>query len=465
MKNKILLVLVLIMSFVWFTSAENWYKCNNFEDLDNFYSEDSISLKATNFDYSKDKLFAYYPYRHKPVYDYAQIPYDKFDIFLHAFIRPQSDGTLYIPEYIVYPEFINEVHKNGKKVLISIWWYNNSFNFTTIMEDSQKRETFFKSIKDFIEKYNYDWIDLDWEFPRNDEQWEQYLQLLKSLKVQFKDKIITTALNWAPNYSFIDLCRLQYYVDYIFFMSYDFEWWQWYAWYNAPLYKNSHMKIDRSIYKSLTSNYLPYIKNSKKIVLGYPLYWKMFLIDKFYKNIGYNSTVNFADLEFTWCQKSFDTESLVPYLECWDNVVSYDDIISFYYKRLFYKNNNLWWMFFWALWDDKNWLINYLSLTWDLTRSISMDDNYSRVIDGFQRYMTFWYIQWVEVFLSNIKTTYSTWYWVILDNIERNIIRVVYQEQKLKSDKTLENLFKYLLFKVVYEKASLIREASSITKR
>lgn len=322
-------------------------------------------------DYSTKKTFWYYAPWLVPWYDYTKIPYDKMDIFLHAFVWPGMKWDILFFDNFVSTGFIDKAHKKGKKVLLSVGWRGNSYNFTTVLSDDWLRQKFLSWLIDFMNKYNYDWLDIDWEFPRDDDDGFRYLTFIKELrKTLWTKKILSAALPLSVKSYKIDLCRMERYLDYIFVMAYDVEsWWNWYAGHNSPLYPNIRMPSKVWINSYLSENYFLQIENRSKIILWFPLYGRHFEVKDIYDQKYISTVVNYDEIPNN-CEKVFDIQSKVPYLICDDWIISYDDELSFYLKRQYVKNNRLGWMFFWALWQDKNKLLDNIYMTGDMTKSL-----------------------------------------------------------------------------------------------
>jgi chitinase len=52
------------------------------------------------------------------------------------------------------------------KTLVAIGgWNEGSARFSLVASDPQKRGVFAKSARDFVQKYGFDGLDVDWEYP------------------------------------------------------------------------------------------------------------------------------------------------------------------------------------------------------------------------------------------------------------------------------------------------------------
>lgn len=59
--------------------------------------------------------------------------------------------------------------KNEKlKTILAIGgWNEGSIKYSNMAKSEQSRKTFVKSVVNMLEKYNFDGLDLDWEYPSN----------------------------------------------------------------------------------------------------------------------------------------------------------------------------------------------------------------------------------------------------------------------------------------------------------
>lgn len=88
-------------------------------------------------------------------------------------------------------------HANNTKVLLSVGGWTGSKRFSPMVASPESRKKFIDWNLDFIQKYNTDGVDLDWEYPGKqaagcnefaDNDAENYLQLLKEMRVALDTK-------------------------------------------------------------------------------------------------------------------------------------------------------------------------------------------------------------------------------------------------------------------------------------
>lgn len=126
-----------------------------------------------------------------------------------------------------YENFVALKGKNPDlKVLISIT--GRAAQFSPIAASREKRRIFVNSAVKFLNKYNFDGLDVDWEYPTGDENWEDkenFVYLIRELsKALPRGKLLTIALpaGWMGRYhSGYDVRKLAPYLDYFHVMTYD----------------------------------------------------------------------------------------------------------------------------------------------------------------------------------------------------------------------------------------------------
>ena len=116
--------------------------------------------------------------------------------------RPNANGTLnnlYSAQLGVWlSTFVSAAHAKGVKVSMALSGNRNS-HFPTVVQDAN-RANFITNIVNFVNQYNLDGVDIDWEAPLGNAQWENCLSLLEELKEALPDKIISMAIGGDSPY-------------------------------------------------------------------------------------------------------------------------------------------------------------------------------------------------------------------------------------------------------------------------
>lgn len=105
------------------------------------------------------------------------------------------------------------------KTLIAIGgWNEGSIKYSSMAMSESTRRTFIESVVQFLEKYNFDGLDLDWEYPAarggKPEDKNNFSALLRELKAAFEPKgyMLTAAVSagkWfiEPAYNIPEVAR------------------------------------------------------------------------------------------------------------------------------------------------------------------------------------------------------------------------------------------------------------------
>jgi chitinase len=125
----------------------------------------------------------------------AVLPYDQVTHLNYAFLIPNADGTFNeMPNPWKLNDIVQLAHEKGVKVLISVGGWGWDKEFETVAADPQKRATFVKELVKVVDEYNLDGADIDWEFPDAGQSGQNFLALMRELRVALKDKLLTTAV-------------------------------------------------------------------------------------------------------------------------------------------------------------------------------------------------------------------------------------------------------------------------------
>ncbi|OAB34318.1 hypothetical protein PMSD_14535 [Paenibacillus macquariensis subsp. defensor] len=303
------------------------------------------------------------------------------------------------------------------KTIISVGGWTWSNRFSDVAATAATREVFANSAVDFLRKYQFDGVDLDWEYPVSggldgnsyrpaDKQ--NYVLLLQAVKAKLnaaelvdgKKYLLTIASGAGPNYvSNNQLGNIANTVDWINIMTYDYNGdWQSVSAHNAPLYSDP-AAVAAGVENAATFNIQASVQNyinagvpANKIVLGTPFYgrgWSKC------KNVGNGQYQNcsapttgtwekgmydFTDLQNNYINKNgytryWNDASKIPYLFNPTNgsFITYDDVESFGYKTNFIKSNGMGGAMIWDLGGDRNKLL-LNKLVSDLQGTIVVDN-------------------------------------------------------------------------------------------
>jgi len=292
------------------------------------------------------------------------------------------------------------------KTIISVggWSWSNRFSDTAATQ--QTRENFANSAVNFLRKYQFDGIDLDWEYPVSGglpgngyrpEDKRNYTLLLQEVRNKLnaagaqdgKHYLLTIAAGAGPSFrQNTELANIAGIVDWINIMTYDFNGgWQSISAHNAPLYYDPAASAagvpDAQDFNGAAAvqGFLDAGVPAAKIVMGVPFYGRGWSGCANANNGQYRSCTgtppgtwesgvfDFTDLQNNYINKNgytryWNDTAKVPYLynPANGNFISYDDTESLGHKTAFIHSRSLGGAMFWEFSGDRNrTLLNKLS--------------------------------------------------------------------------------------------------------
>ena len=357
------------------------------------------------------EIIGYYP--NWQWYDRAQlvkpttIAYSKYSIINYCFFKPEPSGLIsntdaWADENLLqgqinwsttptsyYPNtsIIDLAHNAGTKVMVSIGGWTLSDNFPSIAANATKRATFGAECNRLLQFYNFDGIDIDWEYPgysahsgtaADKVNFTIFLQQIRDsinalgTRTGKTYKLSACFGASASNASNIEWTNITPILDMINLMTYDFFGaWDCNANHNSPLYAPTSGDPSfnlNSAFNMLTTTYgVP----STKINLGIAFYGRSQTgatslhastgcgedTGTFPDDLGtpmyYNIVPKMGLFNYYW-----DNTAKVPYLlgkstgSAAGTFLSYDNKLSVGYKAQFIKNNNARGAIIWELTGD-----------------------------------------------------------------------------------------------------------------
>ncbi len=267
-------------------------------------------------------------------------------------------------------------------VLVSVGGWTWSGNFSDVALTKQSRSLFIESAVKFVNKYNLDGLDIDWEYPGmtgnnnrfRPEDKQNYTLLLKELRKRFNHeekklhRHLVTSIATGASTDFLEhteMAKVQRYVDTINLMSYDYyvPVWDKTTGHHAPLFTNpadpKRISADRTVHE-YESVGVP----ANKIVLGVPFYGKswanvsatdhgLFQPGTEAPNtyLPYSSLVNMQSSGYV---RYWDTKASAPYLYNQEAkiFISYEDPESLATKCKYVLDQKLAGIMFWEYSGD-----------------------------------------------------------------------------------------------------------------
>ena len=205
-----------------------------YEDYSNTFSKD-VEVEPVSFNRLQPQrtIFGYYASYNFTGYTEEQL---KCNVINLSFAYVNADFSLdmrSLNDSVLYGALA--ARKQGVRVVLSIQGYGDSSkNFSNAASSEKNRAIFINNIVEVVEKYHFDGIDLDWEYPgwftpsKKDSEAEEYNALCKELNEALKAKnpeyLLTAAIpGGAEGYKRYDLKECSKYLDFIHIMTYDLE--------------------------------------------------------------------------------------------------------------------------------------------------------------------------------------------------------------------------------------------------
>lgn len=253
--------------------------------------------------------------------------------------------------------------------------------------DPEARSRFVESVVSFLEKYDFDGLDFDWEYPgsRGGASYDKqnFIKLLRQLHEAFRPRgyLLTAAVSagkWFIDPAY-DIPQVSKYLDLINLMAYDYHGgWETKTGHNAPLFRSPHHDLsaeEQMLNVNWSVNYwLQRGAAREKLMLGVGSYGRSFTLDKGQVNginapasqkgragpytrepgsLGYNELCESFAGSNGWTIVR-DPDYLAPYAfnQAERQWVGYDDRESLALKAQFAKSMGLGGMMMWSIETD-----------------------------------------------------------------------------------------------------------------
>ncbi|OQR73449.1 acidic mammalian chitinase-like [Tropilaelaps mercedesae] len=238
--------------------------------------------------------------------------------------------------------------------------------------ENDRLDRFAKSALRVIELYEFDGLDLDWEFPAwGGMPWADrgnFVKLLKKLRYTFDNTsifemgkhILLTAAVAAPFTIFevsYDIPMMAMYLDYCLLMGYDFNKYNSifpFAEFNSPLFRhNGQVSVLKMLNLEHASNsWVSKGMPRDKLVVGIPFYGTTYkLANALMHDVGaavkgpgiFNGSVSYPQVcnfivNKGW-KREFNNESRVPFAYHNEDWITYDDVQSTIEKVIWIMDN------------------------------------------------------------------------------------------------------------------------------
>ncbi|MEA4987327.1 MAG: glycosyl hydrolase family 18 protein [Anaerovorax sp.] len=270
------------------------------------------------------------------------------------------------------------------KTLISIGGWSWSGKFSDAALNDASRTIFAQSCVDFMIKYGFYGVDLEWEYPvsggltsnsKRPEDKQNFTLLLQKLREKLDEQgtldnkhyLLTIAGGASSSYlNNIEITKLPQYIDYATIMTYDLHGtWDNYTDLHAPLFNNNDSSpqykgsVDSSVNAWINASF-----PSDKLILGIPFYGYIYSSvnnsnNGLYQTYGGANSISYQKIAENYLNQDgfiryFHSQSLVPWLFNGSTFISYEDPQSISYKTDYIKTKNLGGAMIWELSQDPN---------------------------------------------------------------------------------------------------------------
>ncbi|KAK7086581.1 putative glycosyl hydrolase 18 [Halocaridina rubra] len=270
-------------------------------------------------------------------------------------------------DYEIYENIVKLKEQNPNlKILLSLGGGSTDGGFPMLVRDPDAVLVFASSTREFLIRYGFDGLDLDWEFPawpalrRDRSEKKLFTQLVCQLNQSLKQPpslFLTLAAAGAK--SIIDrsyeIKKLAEYVDFVFLMSYDYHiFWPYlpFTGHNAPLFKR---RIEKMYFATMNVQWSAcYWVNKgmpkQKLVIGIPTYGRTWrLLISYWDSISSpaigqgiaKGILSYIEAQSFICEGAkeyFDEESKVPFATRGRHWISFEDSRSVREKTLWIKD-------------------------------------------------------------------------------------------------------------------------------
>jgi len=260
------------------------------------------------------------------------------------------------------------------KVILSLGGWGGCKPCSEVFATDSGRVQFAQSVKEYLDFFQADGIDLDWEYPviegvsghpHGPADKDNFTALVKALRSTLgKQKEISFAAGGFPSALMrsFDWANVMPYVDRVNVMSYDLAGYDRNIAHHTPLYSTpKHAASADSAVKYLVSIGVP----ANKIVIGAAFYARIFQMNTsdnngLYQNGSFKAGLSYRKFDSAFWQNPefeyhFDSVAMAPYY--WNAgqklFVTFDDSVSVRLKTEYAINKKLNGIMFWELRDDK----------------------------------------------------------------------------------------------------------------
>lgn len=316
------------------------------------------------------KVFVGYVYRVP-----EKINFKLYTHLCHAFVVADEAGKIRQNRSCPSRELVTNAHQSKVQVLLSLGGWGWDKQFAEIMKSPEAENRYVNSVMEIVDGYDYDGIDLDWEYPDTQEEVVGFERLARRFRKQLDElgqkkgrHLFQTmaassnppTLKWITNELLLET------MDWVNVMTYDFAGdWTSYAGHNSPLFASSKVSGQRRSTELTMKYLLERGMPANRLAVGLPLYGRGFGVSEPYASTkdaprsrrvpggGDYRNVEKLIKEQGW-KRQWDDETKNPWAIAPDGsaVISYDDAESISLRTEWAMKQGFRGVFFWQIGGD-----------------------------------------------------------------------------------------------------------------
>jgi chitinase len=292
----------------------------------------------------------------------------------HAFVVADESGQLKPNRRVPSRGLIADAHRAGVKVLLSLGGWGWDRQFAAIVADSEAENRYVDAVMQLVDDFDYDGVDLDWEYPDAADEVAGFERLARRLRGQLDElakrkgrpMALTMAASASPaTLKWLDAGFLLETMDWIHVMTYDYAGpWSRSAAHHAPLFASSKLPAADAQSIELTMKFLVNERRlpPERLVVGLPLYGRGFSAAQPYAPVkgpapertgGNYARLHSLQSRDGW-RRVWDDQTKSPWLVSAEGVViGYDDPQSLALKTDWTMQQGFRGVFFWQIAGDR----------------------------------------------------------------------------------------------------------------
>jgi chitinase len=316
-----------------------------------------------------DRVFVGYVYR-RP----QKVNFRLYTHLCHAFLVADEEGKLRPSTTCPSRQLVADAHKARVRVLLSLGGWGWDKQFTAIVSKPEALDRYVKAVLAIVDRYDYDGIDLDWEYPDTkakvagfDRLSRRFRKDLDALGRKKGRRLFQTmaasaspsTLEWLSNKLLLET------LDWVNVMTYDYTGdWTSYAGHHSPLFASSKQPgtphSTELTMKYLVRRGMP----ANRLAVGLPLYGRGFAVSQPYASTkkatrgkappgGSYSAIEKLIRKDGWTRR-WDSETKNPWAIAPDRsaVIGYDDAESLSLRTAWAMKQGFRGVFFWEIGGD-----------------------------------------------------------------------------------------------------------------